>query len=105
MAGNNEVRGVMALMTKYYPCDADETIDEESFRNHMKCLTKKRVHAIGVNCGADFDHTDAERVLLRSWWRRWVGKSPAAWEFPLGTHNLLSKGLKTSKRWALIGSL
>ena len=64
MAEKKEIRGVMALMTKYYPCDAEGSIDEESFRNHIRWLLKKRVHAIGVNCGADFDYTDDERKRI-----------------------------------------
>lgn len=56
-----EIGGVIALTTKYYPCDDDGAFDEESFRNHISWLIRKGVHAIGVNGGADFDYTDAER--------------------------------------------
>lgn len=56
-----EIRGVLALMTKYFPSDEDGVFDEESFRNHIRWLIKKGVHAIGLNCGADFDYNDAER--------------------------------------------
>ncbi len=62
--GKKEIRGVMALMTKYHPCDEDGAIDEESFRNHIDWLIKKGVHAIGVNCGADFDYNDTERKRI-----------------------------------------
>ena len=64
MAEKKEIRGFMALMTKYYPCDAERSIDEESFRNQVRWLLKKRVHAIGVNCGADFDYTDDKRKRI-----------------------------------------
>jgi 4-hydroxy-tetrahydrodipicolinate synthase len=56
-----ELQGVLALMTKYFPSDEEGAIDEESFRNHIRWLIRKGVHAIGVNCGADFDYNDAER--------------------------------------------
>jgi len=59
-----EIKGVMALLTKYHPCDEDGSIDEESFRNHINWLIKKGVYAIGLNCGADFDYNDAERKRI-----------------------------------------
>jgi 4-hydroxy-tetrahydrodipicolinate synthase len=62
--GQKEIRGVMALMTKYHPCDENGAIDEESFRNHLNWLIRKGVHAVGVNCGADFDYNDAERKRI-----------------------------------------
>ncbi|MFQ5860559.1 MAG: dihydrodipicolinate synthase family protein, partial [Dehalococcoidia bacterium] len=59
-----ELRGVLALMTKYFPSDDDGALDEESFRNHLRWMLSKGVHAIGVGCGADFDYNDAERKRI-----------------------------------------
>lgn len=59
-----EIRGVMALMTKYHPCDENGAIDEESFIRHLNWLVDKGVHAVGVNCGADFDYNDKERKRI-----------------------------------------
>ncbi len=55
------LRGVLALLTKYHPCDAEGAIDEKDYRAHIRWLIKKGVHSIGVTCGADFDYSDAER--------------------------------------------
>lgn len=62
--GAKEVKGVLALLTKYHPCDEDGVIDEEDFRKHINWLIEKGVHAVGVNCGADFDYNDAERKRI-----------------------------------------
>jgi 4-hydroxy-tetrahydrodipicolinate synthase len=59
--GYGEFRGVLALLTKYYPCDSDGAIDESAYRKHIRWLLAEGVHGIGVGCGADFDYTDAER--------------------------------------------
>lgn len=56
-----EIRGVVAILTKYCPCDGDGAFDEKSFRAHIRWLLKKRVHVIALNSGADFDYNDAER--------------------------------------------
>jgi dihydrodipicolinate synthase/N-acetylneuraminate lyase len=56
-----ELRGVVAILTKYAPCDEDGAFDEKSFRNHIKWLLRKGVHVIAFNSGADFDYNDAER--------------------------------------------
>jgi len=59
-----EIKGVLALLTKYWPCNEDGSVDEKSFRNHIRWLLKKGVHAIGLNCGADFDYSDYERQKM-----------------------------------------
>ena len=59
-----ELRGVHALLPKYVPSDEDGSIDEQSFRNHIRWLIRKGVHVIGFNCGADFDYNDAERKRI-----------------------------------------
>jgi len=56
-----EIRGVVAILTKYPPCDEDGAFDEKSFRTYIRWLLKKRVHVIALNSGADFDYNDAER--------------------------------------------
>jgi len=56
-----EIRGVVAILTKYCPCDEDGAFDEKSFRNHIRWLLRKGVHVVAFNSGADFDYNDAER--------------------------------------------
>jgi 4-hydroxy-tetrahydrodipicolinate synthase len=56
-----EIRGVVAILTKYAPCDEDGAFDERSFRNHIRWLLKKGIHIMAFNSGADFDYNDAER--------------------------------------------
>jgi 4-hydroxy-tetrahydrodipicolinate synthase len=56
-----EIRGVVAILTKYSPCDEDGVFDEKSFRGHIRWLLKKGIHVIALNSGADFDYNDAER--------------------------------------------
>ncbi len=55
------IEGVAALATKYLPCKEDGELDKESFRRHLRWMIEKGVDAIGVNAGADFHYSDAER--------------------------------------------
>jgi dihydrodipicolinate synthase/N-acetylneuraminate lyase len=56
-----QIRGVVAILTKYAPCDEDGVFDEKSFRNYIRWLLRKGIHIMAINAGADFDYNDAER--------------------------------------------
>ena len=56
-----EIRGVVAILTKYAPCDRDGAFDEKTFRKYIQWVLKKGVHVVALNAGADFDYNDAER--------------------------------------------
>ncbi len=59
-----EIRGVVAILTKYAPCDPDGAFDEPTFRSYIRWVLKKGVHVVAFNAGADFDYNDAERRRL-----------------------------------------
>ena len=56
-----EIRGVVAILTKYAPCNEDGAFDEKTYRRYIQWVLKKGVHAVALNAGADFDYHDADR--------------------------------------------
>jgi 4-hydroxy-tetrahydrodipicolinate synthase len=59
--GKKGIRGVVAILTKYAPCNDDGAFDEKTYRRYIQWVLKKGVHAVALNAGADFDYHDAER--------------------------------------------
>jgi dihydrodipicolinate synthase/N-acetylneuraminate lyase len=60
-----EFEGVLSILSKFYPCDENGAIDEESYRRYIRWLIEAGVNGIGDNIGADFDYySDAERLHM-----------------------------------------